>query len=177
ATASVSGSPVPGTFSYTPAEGTVLGAGLNQTLDVTFIPTDRTYATATARARITVTPAPLTVTAGGGTKAYGTADPALTATATGFKAADALTIALTATPPGVALSNYTVTYVAGSFSITKGAAAVTAHDGTKAYGAADPALGATATGFTAADGLTIAVSATRAAGEAVGDYVTTATAT
>jgi VCBS repeat-containing protein len=74
------------------------------------------------------------------------------------------------------LSNYTVTYVAGTFSITKAAATVTAPDKTKAYGAADPALTATATGFTAADAATITVSATRASGEAVGSYATTATA-
>src|SRR5206468_3623925 len=99
------------------------------------------------------------LTAGGGTKAYGTTDPALTATATGFTAADALTIALTetrvageavgsyvttATATGAALSNYSVTYVAGSFSITKAAATVTAGGGTKAYGTTDPALTATA---------------------------------
>src|SRR5207247_4995719 len=126
------------------------------------------------------------------TKAYGAADPPLSATATGFTAADVLTIALaatrapgetvgdyatTATATGAALSNYTVTYVAGTFSITKGAAIVTAHDATKAYGAADPPLSATATGFTAADVLTIALAATRAPGETVGDYATTATAT
>src|SRR3989454_5375560 len=37
-------------------------------------------------------------------------------------------------------------------------------------------MGATATGFTAADAATITVSATRASGEAVGSYATTATA-
>ena len=31
---------VPGTFVYTPAAGTVLGAGNSQTLSVTFTPTD-----------------------------------------------------------------------------------------------------------------------------------------
>src|SRR5206468_6301842 len=63
-------------------------------------------------------------------------------------AADALTIALgatraageavgsyvtTATATGAALDNYTVTYVVGTFNITKAAATVTAHDGTKMY--------------------------------------------
>ena len=125
---------------------------------------------------------------GSGTKVYGTADPALTATATGFTAADALTIALTATraagetvgdyvttatATGAALSNYTVTYVAGTFSITPATATVTAASGTKGYGTADPTLAATATGFTAADALTIALTATRAAGETVGEYATT----
>src|SRR5260370_30833286 len=121
------------------------------------------------------------VTGDDGTKGYGSSDPGVTATATGFTAADALTIALsatrapgeavgdyvtTATATGAALANYSVTYVAGSFSITKATATVTAHDGTKAYGASDPALTATATGFTTADALTIALSSTRAAREA-----------
>ena len=45
---------VPGTFAYTPAAGTVLGAG-TQTLDVTFTPTDTTdYTTASKTATLTV---------------------------------------------------------------------------------------------------------------------------
>jgi hypothetical protein len=47
-------SPVPGTFTYTPAAGTVLKAGA-QTLSVTFTPTDNIdYTTATATAALTV---------------------------------------------------------------------------------------------------------------------------
>ncbi len=59
-------------------------------------------------------------------------------------------------------SNYTVSYVPGTFTITKATATVTAGSGTKVYGTADPALTATATGFTAADAATITLSATRA---------------
>jgi hypothetical protein len=52
---------VPGTFVYTPAAGTVLQAGANQTLSVAFTPTDTTdYTTATASTTITVNPAPAT---------------------------------------------------------------------------------------------------------------------
>src|SRR5204862_4030056 len=77
-----------------------------------------------------------------------------------------------------ALSNYSVTYVAGSISIMNAAATVVAGGGMKAYGTTDPALSAaTQSGFTAADALTIALTETRAPGEAVGSYVTTATAT
>ena len=47
----------PGTFSYTPAAGTILGAG-SDTLSVTFTPSDTLdYTTATATTTITVTPA------------------------------------------------------------------------------------------------------------------------
>ena len=53
ATASVQGS-----FAYTPPAGTVLNAGANQTLSVTFTPTDSTdYTTQTATVTITVNPA------------------------------------------------------------------------------------------------------------------------
>jgi hypothetical protein len=52
---------VPGTFSYTPAAGTVLPAG-TQTLSVTFTPSDTgNYGTATATVTLTVNPAPLNV--------------------------------------------------------------------------------------------------------------------
>ena len=71
-----------------------------------------------------------------------------------------------------------MTYVAGSFSITKATATVTAHDGTKAYGASDPAL--TRDGDRLHDGRCADDRAERRParrGEAVGDYVTTATAT
>ncbi len=57
----VSGS-VAGTFTYTPAAGTVLGAGNNQTLSVAFTPTDTTdYTTASATATINVLPANPTI--------------------------------------------------------------------------------------------------------------------
>jgi YVTN family beta-propeller protein len=55
ATASYNGSPVAGTFAYSPASGTVLNAGTSQTLSVTFTPTDTTdYNTATGSVSLTV---------------------------------------------------------------------------------------------------------------------------
>ena len=54
---------VPGTFTYSPAAGTVLHAGKNQSLSVTFTPTDTTdYTTATATVRINVSQATPTIT-------------------------------------------------------------------------------------------------------------------
>ena len=54
---------VPGTFSYSAPVGTVLKAGNNQTLSVTFTPTDTTdYTTTTATALINVTQATPTIT-------------------------------------------------------------------------------------------------------------------
>jgi hypothetical protein len=54
---------VPGTFVYTPPAGTVLDAGANQTLSVTFTPADAAnYAIATATVLISVLPASPTIT-------------------------------------------------------------------------------------------------------------------
>ncbi len=66
---------VAGTFVYTPAAGTLLGAGQNQTLNVTFTPTDTTdYTTATAQSHINVAQATPTITwANPANITYGTA--------------------------------------------------------------------------------------------------------
>ena len=54
---------VPGTFTYTPAAGTVLDAGQGQTLSVTFTPTDTTdYTSVTTTATINVQQATPTIT-------------------------------------------------------------------------------------------------------------------
>src|SRR5207247_9742323 len=76
-----------------------------------------------------------------------------------------------------ALADASVEYGPGAFAITKAAATVAAHDAEKAYGSADPTLTVSQTGLPAADAAAIALSATRASGEAVGSYQTTATAT
>ena len=55
---------VPGTFTYTPAAGTVLGAGNNQSLAVTFTPTDSTdYTGTTGSTTINITVTPLVTVA------------------------------------------------------------------------------------------------------------------
>ncbi|MGB0064646.1 MAG: kelch repeat-containing protein [Terracidiphilus sp.] len=62
ATATFNGNPVPGTFVYSPASGTVLQAG-TQTLDVTFTPTDTTdYATVEGSTTLVVNQAAPTIT-------------------------------------------------------------------------------------------------------------------
>jgi len=66
---------IPGTFSYTPLAGTVLGAGPAQTLAVTFTPTDpTTYNSATATTALTVTLAPQLITFTGPADSAFTAD-------------------------------------------------------------------------------------------------------
>ncbi len=62
ATASFNSTPVAGTFVYTPALGTILQVGSEQTLSVTFNPTNTVdYNTTTQTTTINVAPAPLTV--------------------------------------------------------------------------------------------------------------------
>src|SRR5262249_33484502 len=74
---------VPGTFAYTPAAGTVLGAGAH-TLVVTFTPTDSAkYTTATASVTLTVNRATPTVTVSGGSFSYDRQAHAATAQVTG----------------------------------------------------------------------------------------------
>src|SRR4051794_31108983 len=71
ATATANGVPVAGTFTYTPAPGSVLQAG-DRTLQVAFMPNDAaTFGTQTMTMVITVDKAPLTVIADHQTKIYG----------------------------------------------------------------------------------------------------------
>ena len=119
---------------------------------------------------LTIAKAPLTITADAKTKVYGAASPALTATLTGFVngenlgtsgvtgAASVTTTATNASGVGSATltaaigtlgsANYTfATFTDGTLTITKAPLSVTADAKTKAYGAANPALTATITGY------------------------------
>jgi hypothetical protein len=125
---------VAGKFTYTPAAGTVLGAG-PQTLKVVFTPTDGTdYTTATTTVQLTVTKVALTVTANDQTMSYGGTIPALTGTLTGVVTGDGITasyattatsssaagtypITATLNDPNSKLGNYTVTNTAGTLTI------------------------------------------------------------
>jgi hypothetical protein len=119
-------------------------------------------------------------------KTYGSADPALTGTLTGFLAADGVTanysrtagetvgayvISATLAPAGV-LGNYDITSTTAAFDIAKKTASVTPAAAGKTYGSADPALSGTLTGFQAGDGVT--ASYARTAGETVGSYTISA---
>ncbi|MFM1767980.1 MAG: hypothetical protein RJA22_509 [Verrucomicrobiota bacterium] len=129
---------VNGTYTYTPASGTVLGAGSNQTLSVVFTPADTASLTpVTNTVAITVLPATLTVTVADATKAYGAALPAFSATYSGFVGgqgtndltalASVGTTAIASSAPGTyaitasgaAGANYTFNYVAGTLTITQ----------------------------------------------------------
>ena len=138
---------------------------------------DITYNTAA----FTITRKAASVTPDPASKVYGSADPSFTGTLTGFLAGDGVTavysrtagetvagspytISAVLSPAGV-LGNYDITYNTAAFTITRKVASVTPDVASKVYGAVDPALTGTLTGFVAGDGVTAVYS--RTAGETV----------
>jgi hypothetical protein len=139
---------------------------------------DGSYASSNGTSTMTVSPATITISAHPATKIYGTADPALAYTASGFEfddtAATVLTGVLTraeaATLGGeqvgryaitqgtlAADSNYTIAFIGNTLNITPATLHITGNAQTKVYGTGDPALTDTATGFVRAtvDGVNI----------------------
>lgn len=132
---------------------------------------DPDYAISYVAGTLTVTPATLTVTADNKTKVYGSANPPLTDTITGFVNGDAssvvngaasLTTAATsasgvgnyAIDAGLGTLNaadYTFAFVNGNLSITPAPLTVTADNKSKVYGQANPPLTDTITGFVNGD--------------------------
>ena len=130
-----------------------------------------TTRSATSAGPLTVTTVALTITANNQTKAYGAALPTLTVSYSGFVNGDTaaslttqptLTTTATAASPrlgqpvpitasGAVDSNYTISYVAGTLTVTPAALTVTADNKTKVYGAAMPTLTVSYSGFVNGD--------------------------
>jgi probable HAF family extracellular repeat protein len=157
---------VPGVFTYTLAEGTMLNAGANQTLHADFAPTDTTnYEMAKKDVSINVNRAALTVKADDKLKTYGDAtvpftvgytcfvngeDPSVLAGTLAFNFTDAPTTAAgshTITPNGLSSSNYDVTFADGTLTVNRAALTVKADDKTKTYGDAAMPFTVGYTGF------------------------------
>jgi subtilisin-like proprotein convertase family protein len=138
ATVTYAATNVAGTFTYTPAAGTVLGAGNGQPLAVSFTPADSaSFLPVGTNVSLNVLKAPLTITANDRTKVYGAPVPELTATYSGFVLGqgtnDLTTLATLSTPAtatsaagtypitasGATSPNYAFTYVPGSLTITQ----------------------------------------------------------
>src|SRR5207302_402072 len=129
------------------------------------------YAITYNTASFSITAKAASVTPDAASKVYGSADPALTGTLSGFLAADGVTASYSRTAgetvlggpyaisatlsPMAVLSNYAVTYNTASLSITAKAASVTPDTASKVYGSADPALTGILSGFLAADGVSV----------------------
>ena len=157
ASSGVAGSP----YAITPAAGSLTAANYDFTI---FTP-----------GSLTITKAHLTVTADNQTRSYGASNPALTATISGFANGETLITAAVSGAPilsttaiatsSVGSSPYAVTvadggtltatnydfpsasFVNGQLSITKAHLTVTADDQVRAYGAINPTLPATVSGF------------------------------
>jgi len=160
---------VAGTFVYSPAAGTVLGAG-SQTLSVTFTPSNTTaYSSATATVTLTVRPAPLNAIAGNATRQYGQPNPPFSLTFSGFVNGDTpaslggtLSCTTTATITssvgvypitcsGLVSPNYTITFTPGTLTVTQAVITITANNLSKAFDAPNPTLTWTASGFVNGD--------------------------
>ena len=180
------------TASYSRTAGETV-AGSPYTISATLSPSgvlgnyDITYNTA----NFTIKARDITVTATNKTKVYGDADLALTFTlgGSGLASGDtqagvfsgALTRAIGETVGSYAItqgtlvvnSNYNLTtFTPATLTITKKVASVTPNAASKYYGAADPALSGTLTGFLAGDSITATYG--RTVGEAVGTYTISA---
>jgi predicted outer membrane repeat protein len=144
---------VPGTFVYTPGNGTEFAPG-SAPLSLTFTPSDTVdYTTASATNSLTVLPAPLTVTANPQTKVYGQADPALTYTVSGLQYQDSSAGVLSgrltraagehvlegpyAISQGTLAAdpNYSLTFVGSTLTITPAPLAITIGNDSQSYGA------------------------------------------
>jgi sugar lactone lactonase YvrE len=133
-----------GTYAYNPPDGTILTVG-GHTLSVAFTPGDTVnYGTATVSASVnqTVVPAPLTLTADNLTQTYGQANPLFTGTIAGLQNGDNITASYSSsattnspagnypiTPslvdPNDLETNYIVSLVPGTLTITAGSPIVT----------------------------------------------------
>src|SRR5207249_1520167 len=159
--------------------------------------TSGNYTIAYVAGTLTVTKASLTGTADNQTKTYGAIVPTLTVSYAGFVNGDTsaslsgtLSVTTTATAgsavgsypitaSGQTSGNYTISYVAGTLTVTKASLTVTADDKTKTYGAGNPALTVSYAGFVNLDtsaslGGTLSVTTAATAASAVGSYPITA---
>ena len=134
---------------------------------------DADYTITYVPGKLTVTPAELTITANDQTMVYGGALPAVTVAYSGLVNGDtpatfgsSPNAAPTVTAPatnhvgsysgaivasGAVDTDYAITYVAGTLSVTPAPLTITADDKSKVYGAALPALTATYSGFVNGD--------------------------
>src|SRR5204862_11363 len=132
---------------------------------------DTDYTIGYVAGTLMVTPVALTITADGQTKAYGAVLPALTASYNGLvngdtpgslAASPTLNTSATGTShvagnpysitaSGAADTDYTISYVAGTLTVTPVGLTITADNQTKAYGAPLPALTASYAGFVNGD--------------------------
>ncbi len=136
--------------------------------------------------------ATLTVTAANATRAYGTPNPAFSASATGAQNSDSFTFtesttatqtspagtySIVPTATGANIGNYNVVYVNGTLTISKATLTVTAADANRSYGTPNPTFSASATGAQNGDSFTFTESTPATQASAPGTYAIIPTAT
>jgi hypothetical protein len=172
------------------------GAGTNKTLipaavikDVSDVDVSSNYTITLANNTTgVINQAPLTITANDASKVYGDANPTFTASYVGFvnaetsavlstpvnlsTTADAMTGVGTApiTASGAVGTNYAITHVDGTLTITARPVTVTADSVSKVYGDSDPTLTYQVTSGNVANGDPFSGTLTRTTGETVGSY-------
>ena len=131
----------PALLTIIPTNGSVLDAGTN-TLSVIFNPSDSLdYSSATDMVLLVVSPAALTVTAAGTNRAYGQSNPVFTGAIAGLTNGDNITASYNSTAtngsavgmypitpslndPNNRQTNYTVSLVDGTLTVTQAVAAI-----------------------------------------------------
>ena len=170
------------------ATGAAAGAGIHPIMASNG--TAANYTLSYLPGTLSVDKAPLLVVADDKAKVYGGVDPALTATMSGFRYADtsvAVSGLTLSAPSGAAASagshpivaagggadNYTLSYQPGSLKVDKATLLISADNKAKVYGAAEPLLTATMSGFqytdtsAAVSGLTLGAPSGAAAGAGI----------
>lgn len=197
------GSTVAGSFSYNPAAGSVPTAG-TKTLSVNFTPESSLNYDAPQQKTVSlnVLKKTLTITADDKEKVFGTSNPTLTYTASGFANGDTQATAFTGTPQltttattysqvgnypidaavgSLASANYSFSFVSGTLKVTKAVLTIKADNKSKLYGGALPTFSYTPSGFVGGDTASVLsgapafnTTATNASG--VGNYPITVSA-
>lgn len=197
---------VPGTFSYTLANAdpttndvltagtdrsawkTVLHAGLDQILTVTFTPTDVNYKPIVQTRTLDVLQAPLTVTANNASVVYGQPIPALTGTVSGLVYGDtnAFVFTLPATQgspagqytinptppanPGLDYNDYAISFTTGTLTVTPAPLTVTVNNASVAFNQPIPTLTGTVSGLVNGDHDAFIFTTTAVKGSPIGQY-------
>ena len=181
---------VGGSFSFSPASGTVLGAGA-RTLTAIFTPTNgATHDVATRSVVLSVAPAALTITAISASRPYGSDNPVFSFTTSGLQMTDlvistslgttATTSSAVATYPiaiGAAVfgrgsaANYIITYQPGILTVGQAPLSVIADAASRPYGTINPAFTGSLTGVVNTDGITASYASSATATTAAGIYL------
>jgi 6-phosphogluconolactonase (cycloisomerase 2 family) len=148
------------------------------------------YTVTTTNGALIITGAPLTVTAASATRVYGDPNPALTGTITGLQNGETIAVTYSTpatqpspvgtypiipsvTDPNNVLSNYILTIVNGTLTITPAPLNATAASASRVYGDPNPAFTGTLTGLKNGDPITATFVSAATPASPVGTYAIT----